>query len=646
MNKILKVDSFTSYLKNTKLNKEKYEELYKKSIENNDVFWDEIAQRISWKKKYEKVKEVNYRGKVSIKWYLKGELNACYNCLDRHLKKKGDKVAIIWEGDDPNESKKITYKELYIEVCKFSNALKNSGVTKGDVVTIYMPMIPEAAVAMLACARIGAIHSVVFGGFSPDSLADRINDCDSNLIITSDFGIRGGKKIPLKENADIAAEKAPCLKKMIVVKKTDEKISWNKGKDSWYHELMKVASDTSSPENMNSEDPLFILYTSGSTGKPKGVLHTTGGYIVYASFTHEYIFDIKENDIYWCTADVGWVTGHSYIIYGPLANGSTTLMFEGVPNFPDTSRFWQVVDKHKVNIFYTAPTAIRALMKEGEEPLKKTSRDSLRILGTVGEPINPEAWMWYYDNVGKGKCPIVDTWWQTETGGILITPLPGVTDLKPGSATLPFFGVKPEIVDKEGKVLEGECEGNLCLSVSWPGQMRTVYKDHQRFKDTYFSAFDGKYFTGDGCKRDKDGYYWITGRVDDVIIVSGHNLGTAEIESALVGHESVAEAAVVGYPHDIKGWGVYAYVTLKTGCEESDELKKDLINEVRKVVGPIASPDLIQWAPGLPKTRSGKIMRRILRKIASDESEQLGDVSTLADPTVVNDLVETRLNKK
>ena len=646
MNKILNADSFASHLKNTKLNKEKYEKLYKQSIENNDDFWNEIAQRISWKKKYEKVKEVNYRDKVSIKWYLKGELNVCYNCIDRHLQRRGDKAAIIWEGDDPNESKKITYKELYTEVCKFSNALKSSGVKKGDVVTIYMPMIPEAAVAMLACARIGAVHSVVFGGFSADSLADRIIDCDSNLIITADFGIRGGKKIPLKENSDKAAEKAFCLKKMIVVKKTDDKISWNEGKDFWYHELMKQASDISPPENMNSEDPLFILYTSGSTGKPKGVLHTTGGYIVYVSFTHEYIFDIKEDDIYWCTADVGWVTGHSYIIYGPLANGTTTLMFEGIPNFPDTSRFWQVIDKHKVNIFYTAPTAIRALMKEGEEPLKKTNRDSLRILGTVGEPINPEAWMWYYDHVGKGRCPILDTWWQTETGGILITPLPGVTDLKPGSATLPFFGVKPEIVDKEGKVLEGECEGNLCLSTSWPGQMRTVYKNHQRFKDTYFSAFDGKYFTGDGCRRDKDGYYWITGRVDDVIIVSGHNLGTAEIESALVGHESVAEAAVVGYPHDIKGWGVYAYVTLKTSFKESDELKKDLINEVRKVIGPVASPDLIQWAPGLPKTRSGKIMRRILRKIAADESDQLGDVSTLADPAVVDELVGSRLNKK
>ena len=646
MNKILKADIFTSYLKNTKLNKEKYKELYKRSIDNNDDFWNEIATRITWKKKYEKIKEVNYQDKVSIKWYLKGELNACYNCLDRHLPKRGDKIAIIWEGDNPSESKKITYKELYVEVCKFSNVLKSLGIKKGEVVTIYMPMIPEAAIAMLACARIGAIHSVVFGGFSADSLADRINDCDSSLMITADFGIRGGKQIPLKENADKAAKSAACLKKMIVIKKTEEKISWNEGKDFWYHELMKDISDISPPENMNSEDPLFILYTSGSTGKPKGVLHTTGGYIVYASFTHEYIFDIKEDDIYWCTADVGWVTGHSYIIYGPLANGTTTLMFEGVPNFPDTSRFWQVIDKHKVNIFYTAPTAIRALMKEGEDPLKKTNRDSLRILGTVGEPINPEAWMWYYEQVGKSRCPIVDTWWQTETGGILITPLPGVTDLKPGSATLPFFGIKPEIVDKEGRVLEGECEGNLCLSTSWPGQMRTVYKDHKRFKDTYFSAFEGKYFTGDGCRRDKDGYYWITGRVDDVIIVSGHNLGTAEIESALVGHESVAEAAVVGYPHDIKGWGVYAYVTLKNGFEESDILKKDLINEVRKIVGPIASPDLIQWAPGLPKTRSGKIMRRILRKIAADESNQLGDVSTLADPAVVDDLVKSRLNKK
>jgi len=646
MSDIFKADSFVTNLKNTKLNKKKYDELYKKSIENNDEFWNEVAQRISWKKNYEKIKEVNYKKNVSIKWYLKGELNACYNCVDRHLQERGNKIAIIWEGDNPKDSKKITYKELYLEVCKFSNALKNIGTKKGDVVTIYMPMVPEAAYAMLACARIGAIHSVVFGGFSSESLADRINDCDSNLIITADYGVRGGKKIPLKENADKAAVKAPCLKKMIVVKKTGDKIPWNKDKDLWYHEIIKSSSDIAPPENMNSEDPLFILYTSGSTGKPKGVLHTTGGYIVYASFTHEYIFDIKEDDIYWCTADVGWVTGHSYILYGPLANGATTLMFEGVPNYPDSSRFWQVIDKHKVNIFYTAPTAIRALMKEGEEPLKKTSRESLRILGTVGEPINPEAWMWYYKNVGNSKCPIMDTWWQTETGGILITPIPGVTDLKPGSATTPFFGIKPEIVDKEGKILEGKCEGNLCLSASWPGQMRTVYKDHERFKNTYFSTYEGKYFTGDGCKRDKDGYYWITGRVDDVIIVSGHNLGTAEIESALVGHESVAEAAVVGYPHDIKGWGIYAYVTLKNGFEETEELKKNLINEVRKIVGPIASPDLIQWAPSLPKTRSGKIMRRILRKIAADESEELGDVSTLADPTVVNDLVNSRLNKK
>ena len=646
MSDIFKADSFVTNLKNTKLNKKKYDELYKKSIENNDEFWNEVAQRISWKKNYEKIKEVNYKKNVSIKWYLKGELNACYNCVDRHLQERGNKIAIIWEGDNPKDSKKITYKELYLEVCKFSNALKNIGTKKGDVVTIYMPMVPEAAYAMLACARIGAIHSVVFGGFSSESLADRINDCDSNLIITADYGVRGGKKIPLKENADKAAVKAPCLKKMIVVKKTGDKIPWNKDKDLWYHEIIKSSSDIAPPENMNSEDPLFILYTSGSTGKPKGVLHTTGGYIVYASFTHEYIFDIKEDDIYWCTADVGWVTGHSYILYGPLANGATTLMFEGVPNYPDSSRFWQVIDKHKVNIFYTAPTAIRALMKEGEEPLKKTSRESLRILGTVGEPINPEAWMWYYKNVGNSKCPIMDTWWQTETGGILITPIPGVTDLKPGSATTPFFGIKPEIVNKEGKILEGKCEGNLCLAASWPGQMRTVYKDHERFKNTYFSTYEGKYFTGDGCKRDKDGYYWITGRVDDVIIVSGHNLGTAEIESALVGHESVAEAAVVGYPHDIKGWGIYAYVTLKNGFEETEELKKNLINEVRKIVGPIASPDLIQWAPSLPKTRSGKIMRRILRKIAADESEELGDVSTLADPTVVNDLVNSRLNKK
>ena len=646
MTKLIKTDNFEKVLKGTKLNKEKYEKLYKESIENNDEFWDKVAKRIDWKKSYEKVKEVNYNDNISIKWFLKGELNICYNCVDRHLQTKGDKIAIIWEGDDPKDSKKITYKELYKEVCKFSNVLKDRGIKKGDCVTIYLPMIPEATIAMLACARVGAIHSVVFGGFSPDSLADRINDCDSTLIITADEGIRGGKKIPLKDNADKAADKAPCLKQMIVLKRTGNEINWKETRDFWYDELMKNASDISPPENMNSEDPLFILYTSGSTGKPKGVLHTTGGYIVYASFTHEYVFDIRENDIYWCTADVGWVTGHSYIVYGPLANGATTLMFEGVPNYPDNSRFWQVIDKHKVNIFYTAPTAIRALMREGEEPLKKTTRKSLRILGTVGEPINPDAWLWYFKNVGNNRCPIMDTWWQTETGGILITPLPGVTDLKPGSATLPFFGIKPGIVDKNGKILEGDCEGNLCLLNSWPGQMRTVYKNHERFKETYFSTFKGKYFSGDGCKRDKDGYYWITGRVDDVIIVSGHNLGSAEIESALVGHKNVAEAAVVGYPHDIKGWGIYAYVTLKMGCEQSDDLKNELVNCVRKDIGPLASPDFIQWAPGLPKTRSGKIMRRILRKIAADESDQLGDVSTLADPSVVDNLVETRLNKK
>ena len=644
--KIIKTNNFSKYLQGTKLDKEKYNTLYKESIENPEKFWDEVANRIDWKKKYETIKEASFKDNVSIKWFLKGELNVCFNCLDRHLQTKGDKIAIIWEGDDPKESKKITYKELYKEVCKFSNVLKEQGIKKGDCVTIYLPMIPEAAIAMLACARIGAIHSVVFGGFSPESLADRINDCDSKMLITADEGIRGGNKIPLKENADNAAEKTSCLKKMIVVKRTGSKVNWKESRDFWYEELMANISDISPPIDINSEDPLFILYTSGSTGKPKGVLHTSGGYIVYASFTHEYIFDIKENDIYWCTADVGWITGHSYIIYGPLANGGTTLMFEGVPNYPDTSRFWEVIDKHKVNIFYTAPTAIRALMREGEEPLKKTSRNSLRILGTVGEPINPEAWLWYFKNVGNSKCPIVDTWWQTETGGILITPLPGVTDLKPGSATLPFFGVKPGITDKNGNILEGEAEGNLCILESWPGQMRTVYKNHQRFKETYFSAFEGKYFTGDGCKRDKDGYYWITGRVDDVIIVSGHNLGTAEIESALVAHDKVAEAAVVGYPHDIKGWGIYIYVTLKIGCDPSDNLKKELINCVRKDIGPIATPDFIQWAPGLPKTRSGKIMRRILRKIAADESDQLGDVSTLADPSVVDDLVETRLNRK
>ena len=646
MTNLIKTNNFSKFLKGTKLDKEKYKKLYNESIENNEEFWNKVAKRIDWIKPYSNVKEVNFNDNVSIKWYLKGELNVCSNCLDRHLQTRGDKVAILWEGDDPKKSKKITYKELYKEVCKFSNVLKNQGVKKGDCVTIYLPMIPEAAIAMLACSRIGAVHSVVFGGFSPDSLADRINDCDSAIIITADEGTRGGKIIPLKDNADKAAEKAPCLKQMIVVKRTGNKINWNEARDFWYEKLMNNVSDISPPEKMNSEDPLFILYTSGSTGRPKGVLHTSGGYIVYVSFTHDYIFDIRENDIYWCTADVGWVTGHSYIIYGPLANGATTLMFEGVPNYPDSSRFWQVIDKHKVNIFYTAPTAIRALMKEGEEPLKKTSRKSLRILGTVGEPINPEAWLWYFKNVGNNKCPIMDTWWQTETGGILITPLPGVTDLKPGSATLPFFGIKPAIVNKEGKVLENECEGNLCLLDSWPGQMRTVHKNHERFKETYFSTFEGKYFSGDGCKRDKDGYYWITGRVDDIIIVSGHNLGTAEIESALVGHEKVAEAAVVGYPHDIKGWGIYAYVTLITGSEPTEDLKKELITCVRKEIGPIASPDFIQWAPGLPKTRSGKIMRRILRKIAADESNQLGDVSTLADPSVVDNLISSRLNKK
>ncbi len=646
MTNLIKTNNFSQFLKGTKLDKEKYKKFYNESIENNEEFWGQVAKRIDWIKPYSSVKEVNFNDNVSIKWFLKGELNVCSNCLDRHLQTRGDKIAILWEGDNPKKSKKITYKELYKEVCKFSNVLKNQGVKKGDCVTIYLPMIPEAAIAMLACSRIGAIHSVVFGGFSPDSLADRINDCDSTIIITADEGIRGGKIIPLKDNADKAAEKAPCLKQMIVVKRTGNKINWNETRDFWYEKLMKNVSDISPPEKMNAEDPLFILYTSGSTGKPKGVLHTSGGYIVYASFTHDYIFDIRENDIYWCTADVGWITGHSYIIYGPLANGATTLMFEGVPNYPDSSRFWQVIDKHKVNIFYTAPTAIRALMKEGEEPLKKTSRKSLRILGTVGEPINPEAWLWYFKNVGNNKCPIMDTWWQTETGGILITPLPGVTDLKPGSATLPFFGIKPAIVDKEGKVLENECEGNLCLLDSWPGQMRTVYKNHDRFKETYFSTFEGKYFSGDGCKRDKDGYYWITGRVDDIIIVSGHNLGTAEIESALVGHEKVAEAAVVGYPHDIKGWGIYAYVTLITGSDPTEDLKKELIECVRKEIGPIASPDFIQWAPGLPKTRSGKIMRRILRKIAADESDQLGDVSTLAEPSVVDELVNSRLNKK
>jgi acetyl-CoA synthetase len=621
--------------------------MYKASVANPDAFWSEHGKRIDWIKPYTKVKNVSYApGNVSIKWFEDGVTNVALNCVDRHLAKRGDQVAIIWEGDDPNESKNITYKELAHEVGKFANVLKSLGVKKGDRVTIYLPMIPEAAYAMLACARVGAVHSIVFGGFSPDSLASRIEDADSAVVITADEGLRGGRKVPLKTNADAAADKLSCVKHMLVVKRTGGNVPMKSGRDVWYHEAAAAVSADCPAEPMNAEDPLFLLYTSGSTGKPKGVVHTTGGYLVYASMTHQYVFDYHEGEIYWCTADVGWVTGHSYIVYGPLANGATTLMFEGIPTYPSISRFWDVVDKHKVNIFYTAPTAIRSLMGAGEDPVKKTSRASLRLLGSVGEPINPEAWEWYYRVVGDNRCPIVDTWWQTETGGILISPLPGATALKPGSATRPFFGVEPQVVDAEGKVLDGACEGNLVIAESWPGQMRTVYGDHQRFMETYFATYPNKYFTGDGCRRDADGYYWITGRVDDVINVSGHRMGTAEVESALVAHPKVSEAAVVGYPHDIKGQGIYAYVTLMTGEAATDELRKELVNWVRKEIGPIASPDLIQFAPGLPKTRSGKIMRRILRKIAEDEFGNLGDTSTLADPTVVDDLISNRQNKR
>jgi acetyl-CoA synthetase len=618
----------------------KYLDLYKASVADPVAFWREQGKRIDWIKPYTKIKDVSYDAKdLHIRWYEDGSLNVAANCIDRHLAKRADQTAIIWEGDDPKDSKHITYRQLHDEVCKFSNVLKANGVKKGDRVTIYLPMIPEAAYAMLACARIGAVHSVVFGGFSPDSLAGRILDCRSDVVITADEGLRGGKAVPLKVNTDQALKLCPNVKRAIVVKRTGGNVAMQAGRDVWYHDEAAKVPATCEPEVMNAEDPLFILYTSGSTGKPKGVLHTTGGYLVFASMTHHYVFDYHDGDIYWCTADVGWVTGHSYIVYGPLSNGATTLMFEGVPNYPTVSRFWEVIDKHKVNIFYTAPTAIRALMRDGEAPVKKTSRASLRLLGSVGEPINPEAWLWYHRVVGDGRCPIVDTWWQTETGGILITPLPGATALKPGSATRPFFGVVPQVVDAEGKVLEGETTGNLVLADSWPGQMRTVYGDHERFIETYFKTYPGKYFTGDGCRRDKDGYYWITGRVDDVINVSGHRLGTAEVESALVGHTKVAEAAVVGYPHDIKGQGIYAYVTLKAGVEASEELRKELGQWVGKEIGAIARPDVIQWAPGLPKTRSGKIMRRILRKIAEGDTSNLGDTTTLADPAVVQDLV-------
>ena len=625
----------------------KYLEMYARSIKDPNAFWAEQAKRIHWYKAPTKIKNTTFGPPdVSIKWFEDGTTNCAYNCIDRHLEKRGDQVAIVWEGDDPKDDKKITYKQLHAEVCRFANVLKKHGVKKGDRVTIYLPMIPEAAYAMLACARIGAVHSVVFGGFSPDSLAGRIDDCKSTVVVTADEGIRGGRKIPLKANTDAACDKAGGVLSVIVVKRTNAKVEMKQGRDVYYDEVAKDVSTDCPCEQMNAEDPLFILYTSGSTGKPKGVLHTTAGYQLYVAMTHQYVFDYHDGDIYWCTADVGWVTGHSYIVYGPLANGATTLIFEGVPNYPSMSRFWEVCDKHKVNIFYTAPTAIRALMQAGDEPVKKTSRKSIRLLGTVGEPINPEAWEWYYRVVGDGRCPIVDTWWQTETGGILITPLPGATRLKPGSATRPFFGIVPQIVDANGKVLEGAGTGNLCIAESWPGQMRTVYGDHQRFIDTYFKAYPGKYFTGDGCRRDEDGYYWITGRVDDVINVAGHRLGTAEVESALVAHPKVSEAAVVGYPHNIKGQGIYAYVTLMAGEAASEDLRKELVSWVRKEIGPIASPDLIQFAPGLPKTRSGKIMRRILRKIAEDEYGNLGDTSTLADPAVVDDLVNNRQNRK
>ena len=642
--KLFKVPA--DWAKNSYVNQSSYEAKYKESVNNNEKFWADEGKRIHWFKPYTKIKEVIYSTKkVSIKWFHDGTTNVSYNCIDRHLPKRAKQTAIIFEGDDPKESKNITYQELSDEVCKLANGLKEIGIKKGDRVTIYMPMVPEGVYAMLACTRIGAIHSVVFGGFSPDSIVNRILDCKSEFVITADEGLRGQKIIPLKKNIDEALKKCPAVKKCIVLKRTGGNVPFDSKRDVWYHELTSKMSTTCKPEEMNAEDPLFILYTSGSTGKPKGVLHTTGGYLVYASMTHQYIFDYKDGDIYWCTADIGWVTGHSYIVYGPLSNGATTLVFEGVPSYPDASRFWQVIDKHKVNIFYTAPTALRALMREGDAMVKKTSRKSLKLLGSVGEPINPEAWIWYHKVVGDSRCPIVDTWWQTETGGILISPQPGATDLKPGSATKPFYGIVPVIVDEKGKELDGSCEGRLCMKESWPGQMRTVYGDHQRFIDTYFSQHDGKYFTGDGCKRDEDGYYWITGRVDDVIIVSGHNLGTAEIESAFVAHPKVAEAAVVGYPHDIKGQGLYCYVTLKVGETGSDALTKELKDLVRKIIGPLATPDLVHYTPGLPKTRSGKIMRRILRKVAENQFENLGDTSTLADPTVVQSLIDNRLNK-
>ena len=644
-NQELIIKTRPNWVKSSLANKSQYAKKYKDSIKNNNEFWKKEGKRITWIKPYKKIKDVKYSNNdVRIKWFEDGTLNASANCIDRHLADKKDKTAIIWVGDNPKDTQKITYKQLHQKVSKAANGLKKLGIKKGDRVTIYLTMIPELAILMLDCVRIGAVHSIIFGGFSPDSIATRITDCESEYLITADEGVRGGKIIPLKKIADEALDQCPAVKKCVVVERTGNQVNWNNERDVSYKELISSVPSKCDPEEMNAEDPLFILYTSGSTGKPKGVLHTTGGYMVYASMTHQYIFDYKSNDVYWCTADIGWVTGHSYIIYGPLSNGATTIMFEGVPNYPDSSRWWQIVDKYKVNIFYTAPTAIRALMREGDKPVKKTSRKSLKLLGTVGEPINPEAWMWYYKTVGDSRCPIVDTWWQTETGGILIAPQPGAIDLKPGSATKPFYGIKPVLVDKDGKIIKGEGKGRLCIAASWPGQMRTVYGDHQRFIDTYFSQHDGKYFTGDGCRRDKDGYYWITGRVDDVIIVSGHNLGTAEIESAFVAHSKVAEAAVVGFPHSIKGNGLYCYVTLNAGENPTGDLERDLKLWVRKQIGPIATPDVIQFAPGLPKTRSGKIMRRILRKIAANEHGQLGDTTTLADPSVVDSLVENRKN--
>ena len=632
-----------SILADTYLTDKQYQTMYRRSLEDSDGFWAEQARAfLHWHKEWDKVQEWSFDD-VSIKWFLNGRLNVSYNCLDRHLDTRADQTAILWEGDEPDQDRTISYRELYDQVCRFGNVLKSRGVKKGDRVAIYMPMIPEAAVAALACARIGAVHSIVFGGFSPSALKDRILDSDCRIVVTTDEGVRGGRRTPLKDNVDTALESCPKVKTVVVVKHTGGKVVWKNKRDMWYHEALETASPDCPAEEMDAEDPLFILYTSGSTGKPKGVLHTTGGYLLYAAMTHKYVFDYHEGDIYWCAADIGWITGHSYIVYGPLCNGATTLMFEGVPTYPDAGRFWQVVDKHQVNIFYTAPTAIRALHSQGDEFVTKTSRKSLRILGSVGEPINPEAWEWYYQVVGDSRCPIMDTWWQTETGGILITPLPGATVLKPGSATRPFFGIEPCLMDEKGREVTGEGSGSLCMKRAWPGQMRTVYGDHERFISTYFSTFPGKYFTGDGAVRDKDGYYWITGRVDDVINVSGHRMGTAEVESALVLHDKVAEAAVVGFPHDIKGQGIYAYVTLMAGVKPTDALRKELIQLVRKEIGPIATPDVIQWAPALPKTRSGKIMRRILRKVAADELENLGDTSTLADPAVVDDLIKNRV---